>query len=97
VTAQTDFRKFDDTLRMVIDVTPGERDAIAALLAGERAAGHVAYGMHESATSIMTCAIGDHRADHVHFVDGADGGYALAAKQLKAQIDEDRAAANPSS
>ncbi|HXB98558.1 MAG TPA: DUF3095 family protein, partial [bacterium] len=23
---------------------------------------------------------------HIHFVDGGDGGYAMAAKQLKAQI-----------
>jgi hypothetical protein len=24
--------------------------------------------------------------NHLHFVDGAEGGYALAAKQLKAQL-----------
>ena len=23
---------------------------------------------------------------HIHFIDGGDGGYAIAAKQLKAQI-----------
>lgn len=91
VAANTDFRKFDDTLRMVIDVTPEQADAIATLLARERAEGHIVYGLHGSDTSIMTCAIGDYRKDHVHFVDGADGGYALAAKQLKAQIEEDRA------
>jgi hypothetical protein len=26
--------------------------------------------------------------DHLHFVDGADGGYALAASELKAQLAE---------
>jgi hypothetical protein len=34
----------------------------------------------------MTCYVRAYAADHVHFVDGADGGYALAAKQLKAQL-----------
>jgi hypothetical protein len=95
VVAQTDFRKFDDTLRMVIDVTDEQRAAIVALLDREREAGHAAYGVHVSATSIMTCAIGDHHTDHVHFVDGADGGYALAARQLKAQLEEDRAPRRP--
>ena len=34
----------------------------------------------------MTCAISAYQGDHVHFIDGADGGYALAAKQLKGQL-----------
>lgn len=34
----------------------------------------------------MTCAIDDYRTEHMHFVDGSDGGYALAAKQLKKQL-----------
>ena len=30
---------------------------------------------------------------HVHFIDGGDGGFAVAAKQLKAQLAGGRAAA----
>ena len=26
------------------------------------------------------------RSDHVHFVDGSEGGYAIAARDLKAQL-----------
>ena len=28
----------------------------------------------------------DRKADHVHFIDGGDGGYARAAKQLKHKL-----------
>jgi hypothetical protein len=86
VVANTDFRKFDDTLRMVVDVDAAKLEAIQALLAGAHARGELVYGVHAAGASLMTCAIQEYHGDHVHFVDGADGGYALAAKQLKAQL-----------
>ncbi|HJK91223.1 MAG TPA: DUF3095 domain-containing protein [Polyangiaceae bacterium LLY-WYZ-15_(1-7)] len=86
VVANTDFRKFDDTLRMVLDVTSAQRQAIEAYLAREHAAGRLVYGVHAAQAALMTCVITEHQGNHVHFVDGADGGYALAAKQLKAQL-----------
>jgi hypothetical protein len=36
----------------------------------------------------MTCFVRAYRGNHVHFVDGSDGGYALAARALKAQLAE---------
>ena len=89
VVANTDFRKFDDTLRMVLDVNAEQRRAIETLLGAEHDRQQLAYGIHAATTSIMTCAIGDYTGEHVHFVDGSDGGYALAAKQLKYQLATD--------
>lgn len=86
VAANTDFRKFDEMLRMVIDVDDAQREALDAMLEEEHEAGRICYGVHYAGETLMTCAIGDYRQDHVHFVDGSDGGYALAAKQLKAQL-----------
>jgi hypothetical protein len=86
VVANTDFRKFDDTLRMVLDVSPQQREQIEAMLAEEHEAGRVAWGTHAAPATLMTCMIGGYSGNHVHFVDGADGGYALAAKQLKQQL-----------
>lgn len=86
VTANTDFRKFDETLRLVVDVSPETLERLRAKLEARRERGDLAYGIHESRASIMTCAIQAYEGRHMHFVDGSDGGYALAAKQLKAQL-----------
>lgn len=86
VAANTDFRKFDDTLRMVLDVTLDQKAAIEAFLMTEHEAGRVVFGVHGAPSATMTCVITKREGDHVHFVDGSDGGYALAAKQMKAQI-----------
>lgn len=86
VAVNTDFRKFDDTLRMVLDVTDAQHEAIEADLAQRHAGGGIVYGTHVADAALMTCAVTSYRGDHVHFVDGADGGYALAAKQLKRQL-----------
>ena len=34
----------------------------------------------------MTCLVFDRNGHHLHFVDGADGGYALAATEFKARM-----------
>jgi hypothetical protein len=86
VVANTDFRKFDDTLRMVVDVDAANLDAIRAFLSERHAAGDLVFGIHVSGASLMTCAIQAYEGKHVHFVDGSDGGYALAAKQMKQQL-----------
>jgi hypothetical protein len=85
--AHSDFRKFDETLRMVIDCSPEMQKAIRALLERERAAGTIYFGLHASPTALMTCFLRRlEDGGHVHFVDGNDGGYAMAAVELKAQI-----------
>lgn len=53
--------------------------------AGSTRRGQIAYGVHVSHQAMMTCLMFNLQ-DHVHFIDGADGGYALAAKQLKDQL-----------
>lgn len=86
VVANTDYRKFDDTLRMVLDASPEALAALRERLSAEHRAGRLCFGIHTSDTALMTCVIDGYDGNHVHFVDGADGGYALAAKALKAQL-----------
>jgi Protein of unknown function (DUF3095) len=84
VVENSDFRKFDDNLRMTLDCTPALADRIEQRLTVARAAGIARFGLHRQPAAIMTCivpSISD--SNHVHFVDGAAGGYALAARQLK--------------
>ncbi len=83
----SDYRKFDGLLRMVLDCRNEEAQAIEEYLKGLHADGQIYYGIHRSKATLLTCFVESVQPDkHVHFVDGDDGGYALAAKQLKSQI-----------
>lgn len=87
VPAHCDYRKFDDTLRLVLDCTTAEADAIEAALEAARRDGALWYGVHRSREALMTCFVRSSQdGEHLHFVDGGTGGFALAAKQLKAQL-----------
>jgi hypothetical protein len=82
VVENSDFRKYDDGLRMILDCTPDLADALDRRLTA--AAGTAIYGLHRQDAAMMTCfAPSPSRSDHVHFVDGAQGGYAAAATALK--------------
>lgn len=82
----SDHRKFDDMLRMVLAGTPEQRDQLTAYLEAEYRAGRLYYGISVSEAALLTCLIFQTGTEHFHFVDGADGGYALAATQLKQQM-----------
>ena len=70
---------------MVLDCTPALADEIEDYLKKAAAAGIVRYGTHRQAAAMMTCfAPTPSKPDHVHFMDGADGGYAVAATTMKA-------------
>ena len=83
---QTDFRKFDAALRMVLDVTDAQYQALQAWLDAQQAQGALVYGLHLSDHALVTCLVESHADKHLHFVDGSDGGYALAARQLKRHL-----------
>lgn len=81
----SDFRKYDDALRMVIDCTPELADKLQRRLETAAAAGSARFGLHRQDAAMMTCFTPNVlRTDHVHFIDGARGGYASAAVALKA-------------
>jgi hypothetical protein len=82
----SDFRKFDGMLRMVIDGKNAQAAALEKYLENEYHLGRLVYGMHQSPEALMTCIVQSYNGNHLHFVDGSDGGYALAAHQLKQQL-----------
>ncbi|QRM54605.1 DUF3095 domain-containing protein [Sinorhizobium sp. BG8] len=85
VAGNSDFRKFDDGLKMTLDVGGNRLAAIEARLAAAVRAGVCRYGLHKQDSALMTCVVPTPMSrDHVHFIDGAAGGYAIAASQLKA-------------
>lgn len=78
-----DYHKFGDGLRFVISGTADQREKLEAFLQQQFKKGFLNFGVHSSSGLIITCLIKNHHREHVHFVDGADGGYAMAAKQMK--------------
>jgi hypothetical protein len=84
VVENSDFRKYDDHLRMTLDCTPALADRIERRLEQAEAAKVARFGIHRQPAAIMTCIVPSvAENNHVHFVDGAAGGYALAARRLK--------------
>lgn len=84
VVENSDFRKYDDSLRMTLDCTPALADRIERRLTQAKRDGIARFGLHRQPAAIMTCIVPSiHTGDHLHFVDGAAGGYASAAQQLK--------------
>jgi hypothetical protein len=68
VVENSDFRKYDDGLRMVIDCTPDLADALERRLTA--ATGTAVYGLHRQQAAMMTCFTpSPTRSDHVHFID----------------------------
>ncbi|HKW80351.1 MAG TPA: DUF3095 domain-containing protein [Casimicrobiaceae bacterium] len=85
VVENSDFRKYDDNLRMTLDCTPALADRIEQRLAQAERDNIVRYGIHRQPAAIMTCIVPSiTESNHVHFVDGAAGGYAVAAQRLRA-------------
>jgi hypothetical protein len=85
VVENSDFRKFDDGLRMILDCSGELERRIAERLARAASEGVARYGLHRQDAAMMTCFTPSVlRSDHVHFIDGARGGYASAATALKA-------------
>jgi hypothetical protein len=84
IVENSDFRKFDDSLRMVLDCSPELAAKIEDYLQMAAAKGSIRYGSHRQQAAMMTCFTpSPTRPSHVHFIDGAQGGYAFAAAVLK--------------
>ena len=87
--AATDYRKFDDMLRMVISGNGWQRSKLTEYLERNYREGKLVYGLHVTNRALMTCLVFERNGQQVHFIDGADGGYTLAAKDMKQRMMND--------
>jgi len=88
VAANTDYRKFDDKLREVLSGTAEQRKELTAFLEMKFQLRELVYGIHVAPTALITCLIFNYNGAHVHLVDSDNGGYAVAASQLKKRLKE---------
>ncbi len=80
VVQNSDFRKFDDGLKLTVDIDAARLARLERLLDEARRDGVCHFGLHRQKDALMTCIVPSPLTrDHLHFVDGAAGGYAMAA------------------
>ncbi|MDK4736933.1 DUF3095 family protein [Rhizobium sp. CNPSo 3490] len=86
VVLNSDYRRYDDVLRLTLDCTPEQIKNVEALLASAFDRGEAYFGLHRQSHALMTCLVpAGARGSHLHFLDGMGGGYTAAASQLEAQ------------
>lgn len=90
VITATDYKKFDDMLRTIIAGNKRQRIKLTEYLEKNYQTGKLVYGVHISDRALMTCLVFERNGRQVHFIDGADGGYAVAAKAMKQRITSQR-------
>jgi hypothetical protein len=73
----------DGRINTVISGTRAQRAELIEALNKMESEGEITYGVHISTSSIMSCYVRDMKNAHIHFVDGSQGGYTMAARQIK--------------
>lgn len=83
----TDTLTIDGRINTVITGTVDQRKSLISYLDRMEKDKKIKYGLHVSRESVMSCYVKDMATDdHIHFVDGADGGYTKAANNLKEKL-----------
>jgi hypothetical protein len=84
--ALSDTFVIDGRINTVMSGTKRQRQRLEELLTKLEANGLIWYGLHISNASVMSCYVRNLNKGHIHFVDGADGGYTHAARSMKIKM-----------
>ncbi len=76
----------DGKINTVISGTKEQREKFSKALDAFEQEGILLYGLHVSTASVMSCYVKNMDENHIHFVDGAGGGYTNAARMLKQKL-----------
>jgi hypothetical protein len=80
----TDYRKIQDGIRMTLSLQHEKVSELRAFLENQRDKKALRFGLSEQESAVLTCFVPSIASDdHYHFLDGAGGGYALAADNLQ--------------
>jgi hypothetical protein len=86
VIAFSDTLTIDGRINTIVSGTKENRMRLLEYLKQQETTGRLFYGHHVSKESIMTCYIENRDSKHIHFIDGSNGGYTEAAKELKPKL-----------
>jgi hypothetical protein len=76
----------DGRINTVITGTAWQREQLEIALNNIERDGEIWYGLYVSKESVMSCYVRNINDGHIHFVDGAEGGYTKAAGVIKKKI-----------
>ncbi len=86
VISNSDTLMIDGRINTIISGTEAQRLQLITYLSEKEEEGLLVFGHHVSGESIMTCYIRNRNKDHIHFVDGSNGGYTQAAVEIKNKL-----------
>lgn len=76
----------DGKINTVISGTTQQREQLVDALTKLENEGEILFGLYVSTESVMSCYVRNLNDRHVHFVDGAEGGYTKAAGVIKQKL-----------
>lgn len=82
----SDILVIDGKINTVISGNARQRELLENALNKIEKDGEIIYGLHVSKESVMSCYVRNMDDRHIHFVDGAEGGYTNAASVLKQKM-----------
>jgi hypothetical protein len=74
-------------VRCVLAGSKAHRAELTRFLESLHRKGEIYFGMHATRTLHMTCMVFSYADEHLHCLDGADGGFFFAEKSLQEQVD----------
>ena len=86
VSQLSDTIMLDGSINTVFSGTDMQINKLKLLLDSLESDKKIIYGMHATYASIMSCYIEDRDEKHIHFVDGTEGGYTTASRELKKKL-----------
>ncbi len=78
-----DFHSFADGYTRVLPGTISQHQELIDYLDRQCHDGNLVYGLHLTEKALITCHITHYSNQHIHFLDGNDGGLTLAMRQMK--------------
>lgn len=78
-------------MRLVLSGSSAQRARLSSALTEMYERGELCFGMHASTTLTMSCMVFCYADEHYHALDGADGGFYRAERQLLEQVAKPRA------
>jgi len=86
VSQLSDTLMIDGSINTVISGNQDQIDELVTYLDSLETDKKINYGIHVTHASVMSCYVEDRKDNHIHFVDGTDGGYTAAAKIFKTKL-----------